>query len=319
MKLKSPALLRTFLLALIPVLAACGGPEKKGGGEASAPPPAAKSEKNITVKGSDTMVNLAQRWAEVYMKEHPGTTIQVTGGGSGTGIAALINGTTDIANSSRPLKAQEKEKAQAQGGQIQEFAVAYDGLAVVVSASNPLKELSLAQLKDIYTGKYNDWKEVGGNEGKIIRYCRESNSGTYVFFKEHVLGNQDYAPDCQTMPGTAAIAEALARDPRGIGYGGDAYFETRSSLKLLPLKKDDQSAAISPLTPEGKLDMEAIRSMKYPLSRSLYIYTLNAPTGETKAFIDWILAQGGQQIVGEVGYVPLGGGTAAAQNTPPAK
>ncbi|MBI3313967.1 MAG: phosphate ABC transporter substrate-binding protein, partial [Candidatus Omnitrophica bacterium] len=160
--------------------------------------------RNITVKGSDTIVTMGQRWAEEYMKLHPDASIQVTGGGSGVGIAALVNGTTDIANASRAIKEKEIEKAKSAGYYPEEFKVAIDSLAVVVHKDNPINELTIKQIAGIYMGKINDWKDVGGNPGAILRYSRESSSGTYQFFKEQILKNADFAADAQTMPGTSA-------------------------------------------------------------------------------------------------------------------
>jgi phosphate transport system substrate-binding protein len=251
------------------------------------------------------MINLSQRWAEKYMQAHPDVTIQVTGGGSGTGMAALLNGTTDVANLSRPAKPKEIEKAKAEGKELKEFKVAVDGLAVVVHKDNPVQELSLKQLMVIYTGQFNNWKDVGGKDEPILRYCRESNSGTYVFFKEHVLGDRDYAVDCQTLPGTAAVAEAVSRDAKGIGHGGVAYFLTRPDVKILAVKKDDASAAISPVDAQGKINFSAIRELNYPISRYLYVYTIGDPQGNLKAWLDWMLGAEGQKTVEEIGYVSL--------------
>jgi phosphate transport system substrate-binding protein len=263
------------------------------------------SSRNITVKGSDTMVVLGQRWAETYMGGHPEVTIQVTGGGSGTGIAALLNGTTDVANLSRQAKAEELQKAKQQGGELKEIAVAFDGLAVVVNRKNPVQQLTLQQLMGIYTGHFNNWKEVGGDDQKILRYCRESNSGTYVFLKEHVLKDRDYAADCQTLPGTGAVAEAVSRDPNGIGYGGISYFEKRPQLKVLSVKKDESSEAISPLTAEGKVNTVSIRSQQYPISRNLFVYFAGTPRPEVQGYVDWMLSGEGQKVVEQVGYVSL--------------
>ncbi len=260
---------------------------------------------NITVKGSDTIVILGQRWAEHYMGKNPDASIQVTGGGSGTGIAALINGTTDIANSSRPIKSSEIDKAKQAGYYPEEFKVAMDSLAVVVNKANPINELNLKQLQGIYTGRINNWQEVGGNNQPILRYCRESNSGTYVFFKEHVLKNQDYAPDCQTMPGTSAVNNAVSKDPGGIGYGGAAYFLHESQIKILSVKKDEKSEAVNPIKSDGKLDYEAAWTHRYPIARYLYMYTGFKPKGKIKAYLDWILSSDGQKVVEEVGYIPL--------------
>jgi len=264
------------------------------------------SAQNITVKGSDTMVLVAQKWAEVYQNKHKGVAIQVTGGGSGTGIAALINGTCNIANSSRDIKGSERKLALSNGIDVKEFKVALDGLCVVVHRDNPVSELSMDQIMNIYIGAINNWKDVGGTPGPILRYSRENNSGTYVFFKEHVLKNKDFAADCQTMPGTATVADAVAHDPKAIGFGGVAYFLTRSDCKVLKIKKDAASPAVSPLTPDGKsINYAVIYSNEYPISRYLYCYTPGAPKGEVKAYLDWILGPEGQEIAKEDGYIPL--------------
>jgi phosphate transport system substrate-binding protein len=276
---------------------------------ASAAAPAAAA--NITVKGSDTMIILAQRWAETYMRKNPSVTIQVTGGGSGTGIAALINKTTSLANSSRPIKADEIAKAGANGVDPGEYKVAMDALAVVVHKDNPVKELSMQQLNGIYRGDINDWSEVGGKPAKIIRYCRESNSGTYVFVKEHVLQNGDYAADCQTMPGTSAVAEAVSRDANGIGYGGVAYFAAIPALKVLPIKKTETGTAVSPLK-NGKPDNEAVWAGEYPIARWLYVYTTGKSSPQEKAYLDWIMGPEGQRVVADIEYIPLKGVQLAA-------
>ncbi len=262
---------------------------------------------NITVKGSDTMVILAQRLAETYMKTHEDVTIQVTGGGSGTGIAALLNGTTSFANASRKIKPEEVEKAKAGGSDPQEFKVALDALAVVVHADNDVRALTMTQLNGIFRGDINDWSEVGGKPGRILRYCRESNSGTYVFFKEHVMRKGDYAPDCQTMPGTSAVAEAVARDKSGIGYGGVAYFASLDTLRILSVAKDTDSAAVSALNADGSANYKVVWNGEYPIARGLFIYTAKEPVGQEKAYLEWILGAGGQAVAAAVGYIPLPG------------
>jgi phosphate transport system substrate-binding protein len=269
---------------------------------------------NITVKGSDTMVILGQRWAEEYMKQNPDVTIQVTGGGSGTGIAALINGTTALCNSSRPIKDEEKAQAKKNGIDVVEFKAAMDGLAVVVNSANPVQHLTLKQIGKIYTGYINNWKEVGGPDKRILRYSRESNSGTYVYFKEHVLLNRDYAADTQTMPGTSALAEAVSKDPYAIGYGGVAYFAGIPKIRILSVAKDDGSAPISPLKADGAVNFDVIWSQQYPISRYLYVYSAGTPQGDTKKFLDWIVGQTGQDIVAKVEYIPLPGSASAAKN-----
>jgi phosphate transport system substrate-binding protein len=252
--------------------------------------------RNLSVKGSDTMVILGQRWAEEYMKKNPGVTIQVTGGGSGTGIAALTNGTTDIAESSRPMKDKEKADVKSKRGRdLLELPVAVDGLAVYVHESNPVSELSLAQIKAIYTGVVKNWKDVGGRDERIILYSRENNSGTYVYFKEHVLENADFFPTAQTLPGTAAVINAVAKDRRGIGYGGIAYGK---GIKHLRVKRDANSPAV-------EATLENVLSGTYPVSRFLYWYFAGPPAGELKAFTAWVLSKEGQAVVENVGYYPL--------------
>jgi phosphate transport system substrate-binding protein len=265
----------------------------------------ASAADTITVKGSDTMVILGQRWAEEYMNRNKDVTIQVTGGGSGTGIAALINGTTTLANSSRPIKEEERAAAKKNGIEVVEFKTALDGLAVVVNAENPVRELTMKQVGMIYTGYINNWKQVGGSDRKILRYSRESNSGTYVFFKEHVLNNRDFAADAQTMPGTSAVAEAVAKDPSGIGYGGVAYFATNPKLKILKIRKDEKTDAVSPLLPDGQLNYEAVWNGSYPIARYLYVYSVGKPAGAVKTYLDWILGEEGQAIVEKIDYIPV--------------
>lgn len=249
----------------------------------------------ITVKGSDTMVILSQKWAEIYMKKNPGTTIQVTGGGSGVGIAALINGSTDIANSSRPIKPAELEKIKAKYNKSSiQIACAKDGLSIFLNKANPVNELSIDQLGQIFSGKITNWKEVGGPDAKIQLYGRESSSGTFEFFKEHVV-KTDFAPTCQTLPGTAAIINAVKKDKFGIGYGGAAYAE---GVKDCKVKKDAKSKGVLPTA-------ATIKNKTYPISRYLFMYLKEKPTGETKKFIDWILSAEGQKVIVEVGYYPV--------------
>jgi phosphate transport system substrate-binding protein len=258
--------------------------------------PAAAQNRSITIKGSDTLVILGQRWAEMYMKKNPGSSIQVTGGGSGVGIAALINGTTDIAESSRPMKASEKDQVQQKRGQAAyELPVALDGLAVYVHEKNPVKELSLEQLKKIYTGVVKNWKEVGGQDARILLYGRENSSGTYAYFKEHVLEEADYFPTTQTLPGTAAVINAVAKDTRGIGYGGIAYLK---GVRALKVKKNASSPAVEP-------SLENVHNNSYPISRFLYWYMAGKPAGQIKQLADWVVSAEGQAVVENVGYYPL--------------
>jgi phosphate transport system substrate-binding protein len=253
------------------------------------------SIKKVTIKGSDTMVILSQKWAEVYMKKNPGTSIQVTGGGSGVGLAALINGSTDIANSSRPIKPTEVEKLKVKYGTVGvQIACAKDGLSVFLNKGNSVSELSIQQLGDIFSGKITNWKEVGGADAKIQLYGRESSSGTFEFFKEHVV-KTDFSPSCQTLPGTAAIVNAVKKDKYSIGYGGSAYAE---GVKDCKVKKDAKSKGILPT-------VATVKNNTYPITRYLYMYLKSKPTGESKAFIDWTLSPAGQALITEVGYYPL--------------
>lgn len=264
----------------------------------------------ITVKGSDTMVNLSQKWAEIYMKNNPGVSIQVTGGGSGTGVAALLNGTTDLANSSRELKENELETARSKGIEPKIIEVALDGLAVIVHPNNKIDNLTIKQVSDIFSGKLKNWKELGGPDMPITLYGRENSSGTYEFFKEHVLGKDengrqiDYAASTQVLQGTAALGEAVARDVKAIGYGGVGYFAERNDVKILHVKQDENAPAISP-SEDGKVNYEAIWSGDYSISRYLYCFTNGEPTGALKNFIDFIISDEGQELVKTMEYIPL--------------
>jgi phosphate transport system substrate-binding protein len=257
---------------------------------------AAHGARGITVKGSDTMVILAQRWAERYMGAHPGAIVQVTGGGSGTGIAALINGTTDICMASRPMKEDEKRKLRDRYQTMGvELPVARDGLSIYVHESNAVKSLSIEQLRRIYTGAATRWSEVGGADAPIILYSRENNSGTYVYFKDNVLLGRDYSARCQTLPGTAAVVNAVARDPNGIGYGGAAYGK---GVREIAVSREAGSPAVAP-------NAESVRDGSYPITRLLYLYTRTKPAGEVKQFVDWVLSPDGQALATQVGYFPV--------------
>jgi phosphate transport system substrate-binding protein len=252
---------------------------------------------DITVKGSDTLVILAQKWAETYMGQKPNVKIQVTGGGTGTGFAALQNKTTDLCNASRKIKSAEIAKCiEAFGKRPTEYKVALDGLSVYVSAENSVKELTVEQLELIFTGKIKNWKEVGGTDAPITVYSRENSSGTYEFFKEHVLKGKDFAASAQTMPGTAAVLQAVAKDKNGIGYGGAAY---GAGAKHLAIKKDDAAPAVEPTE-------ENVISGSYPIWRHLFIYVNPAlDKGDVSAYLGWIRSDAGQKVVKEVGYFPL--------------
>jgi phosphate transport system substrate-binding protein len=251
----------------------------------------------ITMKGSDTLVVLAQKWAESYMQKNPETKIQVNGGGSGTGFAALQNQQTDLANASRKIKAKEIEACfKAFGKRPTEYKVALDGLSVYVHESNPVKQLSIDQLKSIFTGKIRNWKEVGGQDLPITIYSRENSSGTYEFFKENVLGGTDFASSAQAMPGTSVLLQSVANDTKAIGYGGAAYGQ---GAKHIMVSKETGGEAVEPTEAN-------ILSQKYPIWRYLYIYVNPAlDKGAVQKYLNWIRSAEGQAVVKDVGYFPL--------------
>jgi phosphate transport system substrate-binding protein len=257
----------------------------------------------ITIKGSDTLVRLGQRWAEEYMKLNESSVIQVSGGGSGTGIAALLNGTTDICEASRDMKEKEYKLAAEKGIDPFRVSVALDGIAVFLNEENPVVNLSIPQLKGIYTGQILNWKDVGGPDARIILYGRENNSGTYAFFKEHVLDGEDYSEYTQTLPGTAAVVNAVSKDKHGIGYGGIAWAKGVKYAKVSP---DEKSPAIEP-------SVETVSDGTYPISRELYWFFSGKPDGELKKLVNWALSPAGQKIAEEIDYVPLSK-EAAAKN-----
>jgi len=251
----------------------------------------------ITVKGSDTLVILAQKWAETYMGLHSEVKIDVTGGGSGIGFAALQGQTTDLCDASRQIKPAELQKCViAFHKRPTEYKVALDGLSVYVNEQNPVNELTLEQLKGIFTGKITNWKEVGGPDAPITIYSRENSSGTYEFFKGSVLQGEDFASSAQTMPGTAALVQAVGHDKGGIGYGGAAY---GSGVKHLGVKKDAATAAVQPTE-------ENVLNQSYPIWRYLYVYVNPALDKDAvAAYLTWIRSDDGQKIVKEQGYYPL--------------
>ena len=252
---------------------------------------------NCKIKGSDTVLPLTQKEAEVFMKKYPGSSVMVTGGGSGVGLAALQNGTTDIAQSSRKMKLDEKMKMQDAGKTSIETIIAYDALAVIVNPSNKINQLTREQLESIYTGKVTNWKEVGGDDMPIVLYSRESSSGTFEFFKEHVLNKKNFAPTAMLMPATGAIVQSVSQTKGAIGYVGLAYLET--SVKALKVSYDKGVTYVVP-------SVENAMNKTYPITRPLYYYYLNTTEKAVKPFIDFILSTEGQNIVREIGYVPVG-------------
>lgn len=267
-------------------------------------------ENTIVIKGSDTMVNLTQRWVEEYIKIHPEISLQITGGGSGIGITALLNGTADIANMSRDLKSNELKRGEVTHIEPFQYKVALDGIAVIVNPKNKIDSLTIEQIKGIYSDKIKNWKEVGGENLEIVKYGRENSSGTYEYFKERVLGKNekgksiDFAVSTQVLQGTAALGEAIANDIKGIGYGGVGYFAQRKDLKIIYLKDNPAHKAVSPVA-NGEVNYKVIRDGVYPLSRYLYCYTNHQPKNSVKDFINFMLSENGQMIVKEMEYIPL--------------
>lgn len=257
---------------------------------------------SIQIKGSDTMVNLAQGWAEAFAKKNPGVNVAVTGGGSGTGISAMISGTADIAECSRTMKQKEIDKAKANGIEPYEITVALDGLAVVVHPGNPVLKLTMDELADIFTGKITNWKQLGGQNLPIVILSREVNSGTHVYFKEHVLrkgnekGTEEFSPMALLMPSSQAIADEVAQNENAIGYYGMGYISLKQ--KALSVAKAKDSEYIEPA-------IESVKNGKYPISRPLLMYTKGKPEGAVKAFIDFALSPEGQKIVIKTDFVPI--------------
>ncbi len=257
---------------------------------------------SIQIKGSDTMVNLGQAWAEAFMKENPGAMVSVTGGGSGTGIAALINGTCDIAQASRSMKPQEIDQAKAKGIVPQEYTVALDGIAVVVNPKNPVSRLSFEELRGIFMGSITDWKQVGGKPGQIVLLSREVNSGTHVYFKEHILrrgnekGPEEYAPSALLLSSSQAIADEVSKNVNAIGYYGMGYIS--QAQKVIAVAKEEQGRYLKP-------SIEDVRKGRYPISRPLFWYTKGEAKGPAKQLLDFALSKEGQEIVRKLDFVPL--------------
>jgi phosphate transport system substrate-binding protein len=284
-----------ILASLVAALALSFGACKKA--EEGTAETAAGVSGTMQVKGSDTLLMLSQRWAEAFMDENPEAVVQVTGGGSGVGIKSLIEGTTDVANASRPIKDKEREEAKGKGVEVNEVAVAVDGICFIVNPANPVTEATIDQLGDIYRGKAKDWGALGGS-GKIMCYGRQSTSGTYDFVKKNVLNKDDYRADIQEMQGNSLLCDSVARDENGIAYVGYGYAAKRDDVKILAVKADDASGAVKPTH-------EAVASMEYPISRYLFCYINGKAEGVTRAFLAFALSDEGQKIVEEVEYVAL--------------
>jgi phosphate transport system substrate-binding protein len=285
-----------IILALVWVYAACGSsPETPG--EEQAP----QTITTVQNKGSDTMVNLALAWAEKYQSLHPEINISVTGGGSGTGIASLTNNTVDIANASRAMKDEEKEAMPA-GTEAVEFTVARDAIAIIVNLDNPVNELTLQQISDIYSGKINNWKDVGGDDLEIVRLSRETNSGTHVYFLENVLrlGSKEdktlFSTNTLLLPSSEGIMTEVQDNPHAIGYDGLGY--VTPEVKVIAVAKEPGSAYVWP-------SVATVDDKSYPIARDLYMYTAGQPSGAIKDYIEWIFSPEAQLIVDDLGFVPI--------------
>jgi phosphate transport system substrate-binding protein len=255
--------------------------------------------KPITIKGSDTMVHLVSNWAEAFMKLDPNVEVAVTGGGSGTGIAALINGTTEVCASSRDMKEKEKQQARGKGVEVKEVVVARDGIAVVVNPKNPVSSLDMGQLEQMFTGVITRWNQVGGGNEEILVFSRESSSGTYVFFQEHVLKNKDYTPKAKLMAATSAIIESVSVDKGAIGYVGLGYaLAAKDKVKIVAVKADANSPAVMPSD-------ATVISGRYSIARPLYLYVASKASVAVQDFVKFCLSDTGQAIVRESGYVTI--------------
>ena len=277
------------------LLTACGP-------ESSSATASVSQEQYIENKGSDTIVNLALAWAERYQDEHPDVRISVTGGGSGTGIAALINKTVDIANASRQIKSEEIDQAKANGVDPVEHVIARDAIAVIVNPENPVNELTLKQISDIYSGKINNWSDVGGEDRPVVRLSRETNSGTHVYFLETVLrlGSKEdktlFSTDTLLLPSSEGIIAEVRQNPNAIGYDGLGYVP--KDLKMIAIAKEPGGNYVLP-------SIATVNDKSYPIARDLYMYTNGEPSGIVKTYLDWIHSDEAQKIVAALGFVPV--------------
>lgn len=289
--------LRSGLIMLLAslLMAACGA--SSSGGSSSSP----GRVNYIENKGSDTIVNLALAWAERYQQEHPDVSISVTGGGSGTGIASLLNGTVDIANASRQIKSEEIENARKVGIEPVEHVIARDAIAVIVNPNNPIDRLTLQQISDIFQGKVNNWSELGGEDRPIVRVSRETNSGTHVYFLEEVvrLGEDSdviFAADTLLLPSSEGIIAEVGDNPNAIGYDGLGY--VTSHVKMISVAAQEGQEFVLP-------SIETVNSGTYPISRDLYMYTAQNVKDLAKEYLDWVFSDEAQEIVIEQGFVPV--------------
>lgn len=292
---KSKKLLSLIVISGLILLGGCS----KGSDQAGEKKKTAAETRYLSIKGSDTMVHLISSWAEQFMAEHPDADLSVTGGGSGTGIAALLNGTTDICAASRKIMQKEMDLAARKGIVPVEYQVALDGIAVVVNPANPVNTLTLEELRKIFTGAVSNWQQVGGPDKPILVMSRESSSGTFVFFQEMVLDKKDYTDKALFMPGTSAIINNVVSDQWSIGYVGLGYTkDAKEKVKVIKVAAKAGSPAIAP-------SESSVKDGSYPIARYLLLYTAGADSGIKKDFVDFALSSGGQKTVRETGYVSI--------------
>ncbi|WP_192821850.1 phosphate ABC transporter substrate-binding protein [Rufibacter sp. LB8] len=282
------------LLVVTLLLGACGESGKKENVENDKS--SANATSSVTIKGSDTVLPLAQQQAERYMAKNSGASLTVVGGGTGVGLSALQEGTTDIAMASRGLKTEEKLKLKGAKIDTRETLIAYDALSIIVHPKNNVSQLTREQLESIFTGKVTNWKEVGGNDEKIVAYSRETSSGTYEFFKEHVLDKKNYANNILMMPATGSIVQSVSQTTGAIGYIGLAY--ESNQVKSLKVSYDQGKTFVAP-------SMESAKDKTYPISRPLFFFYNATSESKVKPFIDYVLSDEGQKTVQETGYIPL--------------
>lgn len=295
---KTPLLLITVAIAMLltgGILPACSSQSADNG--------SGFSDTELVIQGSDTLLEVSQNWAEAFMNENPGINISITGGGSGTGIAALINGTVDLANASRSIKDSELEAATANGLDVQENVVAWDGISVVINKDNPVSELTIEQISKIFTGEITNWSDVGGNDADIVVTSRDSSSGTFGYFKERVVQldgsaeDNDYTQDALFLASNTAIREEVSGNENAIGYIGLGYLD--DSVKAVAVTGEASDTGILP-------SIENVQNGSYPISRPLYVYTADSNlTDLEQAFIDFAQGDEGQSIALEIGFVPL--------------
>jgi phosphate transport system substrate-binding protein len=252
----------------------------------------------VVIKGSDSVLPLSQKEAEQYMKANKSVNISVVGGGSGVGIAALIDGTTQIAMTSRPIKMDEKLKLQAAGRQYKEVKIAYDALSIIVNPGNKVSQLTREQIEGIFTGKIKNWKEVGGDDMKIVAYARETSSGTYEFFKEHLLNRKNYAATCLNMPASGAVIQSVSQTKGAIGYVGLAYLD--KSVKAIGISTDKGKSYVKP-------SLVSAKNKTYPIVRPLFFYYPTKSEAVVKPFIEYVIGKTGQVLVSQIGYISLDG------------